>query len=64
MGEQTKTKERNNWKHFVCFGNIKSVVALSHAKKIIEILIEGDRDRESERKRNKGRQTWDPNVAD
>lgn len=42
--KKTKTKGRNNWKYFAyCFGNIDSVVVVSRAKKIIEILIERDR---------------------
>lgn len=54
MGGKTKTKERNNWEYFVyCFGNINSVVALSHAKKIIEILIERDRLSETKRCRER-----------
>lgn len=58
MGGKTKTKERNNWKYFVyCFGNVNSVVALSHAKKIIEILIERDRPSETKRCRERKAKT-------
>lgn len=56
--EKTKTKGRNNWKYFVyCFGNINSLVVVSQAEKIIEILIETDRVSETKE------ETWDLRLA-
>lgn len=46
-----------------CFGNINSVVVLSHAKKVIEILIERDRVSEAKMKQRTKTETRDLNVA-